>query len=226
MVKYLESTRNYFYKQYKNGKKKRISFEQYNHVMKGGENSHDEKYKLTNSEKFKEFIDFVKNKFTSNNRSNSQYKTNYITIKGNVIRQLDALKSYIRSLSIQEDKHDFPQIFYIYNNDTSNIIFIGVIDGNKIIDGNNYKHVRLLLRRPHTSKAGITAVYHILKNLDERYKGIYLASLASSNGFYINLGFSSDGTIFYLDKDKQHIETLESKSIKNTEFVSLFDKIY
>jgi len=63
MVKYLESTRNYFYKQYKNGKKKRISFEQYNHVMKGGENSQDEKYNLTSSDKFKEFIDFVKNNF-------------------------------------------------------------------------------------------------------------------------------------------------------------------
>ena len=36
MVQYLESTRNYFYKQYKNGKKKRISFESYNRVMKGG----------------------------------------------------------------------------------------------------------------------------------------------------------------------------------------------
>lgn len=30
MVEYLESMRNYFYKQYKNGKKKRISFESYN----------------------------------------------------------------------------------------------------------------------------------------------------------------------------------------------------
>ena len=226
MVKYLESTRNYFYKQYKNGKKKRISFEQYNHVMKGGENSQDEKYNLTNSKKFEEFIDFVKTKFTSNNRSNSQYKTNYNTVKTDVIHQLDALKSSIQSLSIREDKHDFPQIFYIYNNDTSNIIFIGVIDGYKTIHGNNYKHVRFLLRRPHTSKAGITTVYHILKNLDERYKGICLASLDSSNGFYIKLGFSSDRSTLYLDKDQQHIETLESKSIENTEFVSLFDKIY
>ena len=225
MVKYLESTRNYFYKQYKNGKKKRISFEQYNHVMKGGENSQDEKYNLTKSDKFKEFIDFVKNKFTSNNRSNSQYKTNYNTVKTDVIRQLDALKSYIQSLNTQEKK-DFPQIFYIYNNDTSNIIFIGVIDGYKTIHENNYKVVRLLLRRPHTSNAGITAVYHILKNLDERYKGICLASLDSSHGFYTRLGFSSHGSTYYLDKDKQHIETLESNSIKNTVFVSLFDKIY
>ena len=225
MVKYLESTRNYFYKQYKNGKKKRISFEQYNHVMKGGENSKDEKYNLTSSDKFEEFIEFIKNKFTSNNRNNGQYKSNYNNVKGDVIRQLDALKSYIQLLNTQE-KTNFPQIFYIYNNDTSNIIFIGVIDGNKIKDGNNYKHVRLLLRRPRTSKAGITAVYHILKNLDERYKGIYLASLDSSNGFYTRLGFSSDRTTFYLDKDKQRIETLKSKSIENTEFVSLFDKIY
>ena len=164
--------------------------------------------------------------FTSNNRSNSQYKTNYNTVKTDVIRQLDALKNQIQSLSRQEDKQYFPQIFYIYNNDTSNIIFIGVIDGDKLIDGNTYKHVRLLLRRPHTSKAGITAVYHILKNLDERYKGIYLASLDSSNGFYTRLRFSRHGSTYYLDKDKQHIERLESNSIKNTEFVSLFDKIY
>ena len=226
MVKYLESTRNYFYKQYKNGKKKRISFEQYNHVMKGGENSQDEKYNLKNPDKFEEFIEFINKKFTSNNKNNREYKSNYNNVKGDVIRQLDALKSSIRSLSIREDKHDFPQIFYIYNNDTSNIIFIGVIGGNKIIGGNNYKHVRLLLRRPYTSKAGITAVYHILKNLDERYKGICLASLDSSNGFYIKLGFSSDRSTLYLDKDQQHIETLKSKSIENTEFVSLFDKIY
>ena len=60
MVQYVESTQNYFYKQYKNGKKKRISFESYNLVMKGGENgepasSGDKKFNLINPEEFNEF---------------------------------------------------------------------------------------------------------------------------------------------------------------------------
>ena len=92
MVQYLESTRNYFYKQYKNGKKKRISFESYNSVMKGGENgepteSGDKKYNLTNPNDFNEFVE---REFTSANGNN---KGNYNFIKTHIYSQLNKIKS-------------------------------------------------------------------------------------------------------------------------------------
>jgi hypothetical protein len=211
-------------------KKKRISFESYNCVMKGGENgepasSGDKKYNLRNSEEFNEFCEFVKREFTSTNKNNEQYIKNYNTIKSDIYRLLTGLKSSIKYLPNNNiDRQDFPQIFYIYNNETHKIIFIGVIDGYKEINGKNYKNVNYLLRRPNTFGAGKIAVYHILEKLNIEYNGICLASLLSSKGFYDKLGFINYGGTLYLDKNE--IETLRTESIEKTEFVSLFDKIY
>ena len=199
MIQYVESTRNYFYKQYKNGKKKRISFESYNHVMKGGENggpaeSGDKKYDLTNPDEFQDFINFIEKEFTCTNKNNEQYIKNYNTIKSDIYRLLTELKSSIKYLPNNNiDRQDFPQIFYIYNNETRKIIFIGVIDGYKKINGKNYKNVNYLLRRPNTFGAGKIAVYHILEKLNEQYNGICLASLLSSRGFYDKLEFINYG---------------------------------
>ena len=198
--------------------------------MKGGENggpaeSGDKKYDLTNLAEFQEFIEFVEREFTSSNKNNEQYIKNYNTIKSNISRQLTALKSSIKYLPNNNiDKQDFPQIFYIYNNETRKIIFIGVIDGYKEINGNEYKHVKYLLRRQNTFGAGKIAVYHILEKLNEQYNGICLASLPSSRGFYDKLGFSNYAGILFLDRSR--IKALKTNSIENTEFVSLFDKIY
>lgn len=230
MVKYLESMRNYYYKQYKNGKKKRISFESYNLVMKGGENggpaeSGDKKYDLSNPEEYQEFIEFVQIEFTSTNKSSEQYRNVYNSIKSNICRQLNGLTSSIPSLPTNNrDRKDFPQIFYIYNNETHKIIFIGAIDGDREIHGKNYKHVNYLLRRPGTVGAGRIAIYHILTKLNEVYNGIYLIDLKGSAGFYKKLNFSMFGSRYYFDKDR--IEKLRTASIENTELVSLFDKIY
>lgn len=221
MVQYLESTRNYFYKQYKNGKKKRISFESYNSVMKGGENgepteSGDKKYNLTNPNDFNEFIEFVEREFTSANGNN---KGNYNFIKTHIYSQLNKIKS---SPTNSIDK----QIFYIYNHNTHQIISLGIIDNRNFeIDGKKYKHIEYLLKRPNTKKAGTSSIYHILNNLDKQYAGIYLSSLSGSSGFYNRLDFVEINDLrYYLDRDQ--IERLRKCSIENTEFVSQFDKIH
>ena len=213
MVQYLQSTRNYFYKQYKNGKKKRISFESYNCVMKGGENgvpagSGDKKYNLTNPEEFNEFCEFVKREFTSTNKNN---KGNYNFVKMQIYEQLDSPKNRV-------DK----QIFYIYNNNTHQIISLGIIDNRniEIINGKKYKHIEYLLKRPNIKKAGTSTIYHILKNLDKQYAGIYLASLSGSKGFYNKLNFVEFNDLrYYLDRDQ--IERFKKSSIENTEFISI-----
>jgi len=209
MVKYFKSTRNYFYKQYKNGKKKRISFEIY---QKGGENggpakSGDKKYNLTNPDEFKEFCEFFKREFTINNGNN---KGNYNFVKMQIYEQLDSPKNRI-------DK----QIFYIYNNNTHQIISLGIIDNRNIeINGKKYKHIEYLLKRPNIKKAGTSSIYHILKNLDKQYAGIYLSSLSGSKGFYNRLNFVEFNDLrYYLDRDQ--IERLRKNSIENTEFISI-----
>lgn len=218
MVQYVESTRNYFYKQYKNGKKKRISFESYNLIMKGGENggpakSGDKKYNLRIPEEYQEFIQFVKREFTSTNGNN---KGNYNFVKMQIYEQLDSPKNSV-------DK----QIFYIYNNNTHQIISLGIIDNHNIeINGKKYKHIEYLLKRPNIKKAGTSSIYHILENLDkQQYDGIYLSSLTGSRGFYNKLHFVEFNDLcYYLDRDQ--IARLGKDSIKNTEFISMFDKIY
>ena len=230
MVEYLESMRNYFYKQYKNGKKKRISFESYNLVMKGGEHggpaeSGDKKYDLRNPKDYQEFIEFVQREFTSTNGNNKQYIETYTSTKTNICRQLNGLTSSISSLPTNNhNRKDFPQIFYIYDNENNKIIFIRAIDGDRKIQGKNYKHVKYLLRRPNTVGAGRIAIYHILTKLNEVYDGIYLIDLKGSAGFYNKLKFSKFGDMYYFDKDR--IDELRTASIENTELVSLFDKIY
>jgi hypothetical protein len=78
IVQYLESTRNYFYKQYKNDKKKRISFESYNRVMKGGENGRpaepdDKRYNV----KDRDQIDRLKKNAIENTEFVSQFDKIY-----------------------------------------------------------------------------------------------------------------------------------------------------
>jgi hypothetical protein len=212
MVKYLESMRNYFYKQYKNGKKKRISFESYNLVMKGGENggpaeSGDKKYDLSNPEEYQEFIEFVQREFTSTNGNN---KGNYNFVKNHIYEQLKSSKNRMNK-----------QIFYIYNNSTRQIISIGIIDNHNdfVINDKTYKHMEYLLKRPNIKKAGTTSIYHILNKLNSDIDGIYLSSLTGSRGFYNSLHFVEFNDLhYYLDRDQ--IESLIKKSIKNTEFIS------
>jgi hypothetical protein len=213
MVKYLESMRNYFYKQYKNGKKKRISFESYNLVMKGGEHggpaeSGDKKYNLRNSKDYQEFIEFVQREFTSTNGNN---KRNYNFVKTQIYEQLESSKNRMNK-----------QIFYIYNNSTHQIISIGIIDNHNdfVINDKTYKHIEYLLKRPNIKKAGTTSIYHILENLDQQYTGIYLYSLSGSRGFYNSLNFVEfNDSRYYLDRDQ--IVSLIKNSIKNTEFISI-----
>jgi hypothetical protein len=212
MVQYLESMRNYYYKQYKNGKKKRISFESYNLVMKGGEHggpaeSGDKKYDLRNPKDYQEFIEFVQREFTSTNGNN---KRNYNFVKNHIYEQLESSKNRMNK-----------QIFYIYNNSTHQIISIGIIDNHHdfVIKDKTYKHIEYLLKRPNIKKAGTTSIYHILKNLEQQYNGIYLSSLTGSKGFYNSLRFVELNDLrYYLDRDQ--IERLIKNSIENTEFIS------
>jgi hypothetical protein len=205
--------RNYFYKQYKNGKKKRISFESYNLVMKGGEHggpaeSGDKKYNLRNSKDYQEFIEFVQREFTSTNGNN---KRNYNFVKTQIYEQLESSKNRMNK-----------QIFYIYNNSTHQIISIGIIDNHNdfVINDKTYKHIEYLLKRPNIKKAGTTSIYHILENLDQQYTGIYLYSLSGSRGFYNSLNFVEfNDSRYYLDRDQ--IVSLIKNSIKNTEFISI-----
>ena len=213
MVQYLESMRNYYYKQYKNGKKKRISFESYNLVMKGGEHggpaeSGDKKYDLRNPKDYQEFIEFVQREFTSTNGNN---KGNYNFVKNHIYEQLKSSKNRMNK-----------QIFYIYNNSTHQIISIGIIDNHNdfVINDKTYKHIEYLLKRPNIKKAGTTSIYHILKNLEQQYNGIYLSSLTGSKGFYNSLLFVELNDLrYYLDRDQ--IERLIKNSIENTEFISI-----
>jgi hypothetical protein len=138
MVQYLESTRNYFYKQYKNGKKKRISFESYNRVMKGGNG--DKKYNLTILKEFQEFIEFVDKEFKTNKQTNESYTEDYHTTRFKLLTLLPRLKNTIQFLPTNNtEKRGFPQIFYIYDNSNNKIILIGLIDGEKEIGGKQYK---------------------------------------------------------------------------------------
>ena len=213
MVEYLESMRNYFYKQYKNGKKKRISFESYNRIMKGGEHggpaeSGDKKYNLSDPKEYQEFIEFVQREFTSTNGNN---KRNYNFVKNSIYKQLESPKNRMNK-----------QIFYIYNNSTHQIISIGIIDNHNdfVINDKTYKHIEYLLKRPNIKKAGTTSIYYILENLDQQYTGIYLSSLTGSRGFYNSLHFVEfNDSRYYLDRDQ--IERLIKNSIKNTEFISI-----
>jgi hypothetical protein len=213
MVKYLESMRNYFYKQYKNGKKKRISFESYNRIMKGGEHggpaeSGDKKYNLRDPKEYQEFIEFVQREFISTNGNN---KGNYNFVKNQIYEQLESSKNRMNK-----------QIFYIYNNSTHQIISIGIIDNHNdfVINDKTYKHIEYLLKRPNIKKAGTTSIYHILENLDQQYTGIYLSSLTGSKGFYNSLHFVEFNDLrYYLDRDQ--IGILIKNSIKNTEFISI-----
>ena len=194
-------------------------------VHGGPAESGDKKYDLTDPKEYQEFIEFVQREFTSTNKSNEQYIEAYRNTKYRICRQLKGLTHSISSLPINNiDRKDFPQIFYIYNNKTHQIIFIGAIDGDRDIDGKNYKHVSYLLRRPGTVGAGRIAIYHILEKLNKVYNGIYLSCLEGSAGFYKQLKFSNFGGRYYFDKDR--IEELSTASIKNNELVSLFDKIY
>ena len=179
--------------------------------MKGGENggpasSGDKKYNLMNPGEFNEFCEFVKREFTSTNGNN---KGNYNFVKTHIYEQLDSPKNRI-------DK----QIFYIYNNNSHQIISIGIIDNSKIeIKGKKYKHIEYLLKRPNIKKAGTSSIYHILENLDEQYAGIYLSSLTGSKGFYNKLNFVEFNDLrYYLDRDQ--IERFKKSSIENTEFIS------
>ena len=121
---------------------------------------------------------------------------------------------------------------YIYDNNKKQIIFIGSTSEkrNSSNNGKQYKYVCRLLKRPYTRYAGTSAIYHILDNLSDEYNGICLISLGSSEEFYNKLGFRKEinnryGTE-YLYLAKNQMNTLRPKVIKNTEFVSQFDKIY
>ena len=85
------------------------------------------------------------------------------------------------------------------------------------------------MKRPYTRYAGTSAIYHILNNLSDEYNGICLVSLGSSEEFYKKLGFRKEIKNhgienLYLAKNQKN--TLLPKVIKNTEFISQFDKIY
>jgi hypothetical protein len=222
MIKYLESMRNYFYKQYKNGKKKRISFESYNRIMKGGQlgepaESGDKKYNLKNPHELFEFRDFVQREFNNSNRNNRNYKANYNSMKTQFINLLNnPLPSY--------------EIFYIYNNATRKIIFIGIMSNNIIeVNHKRYKYIAILLRCPNTRKSGTIAICHILNNLTPDINGILLDYTDSSLKFYEKIGFkkilwktsSIEIERLYLNKNnKNSLLNDISREFENTELIS------
>jgi len=225
MVQYLESVRNYFYKQYKNGKKKRISFESYNRVMKGGNN--DTKYNLNILEEFQEFIKFVDNEFKTNKPTNESYTRDYHTTRFKLLTLLPMLKNEIELLPTNNtEKRGFPQIFYIYDSHNKKIILIGLIDGEKEIGGKKYKNISCLLKRPNTKNSGRIAIYNILKKLDEPYNGICLESVPSLVNYYESLGFTRNRGYYIFDRTDLEKLIIRNSPIENTEFVSQFDKIY
>ncbi len=254
MVQYLESTRNYFYKQYKNGKKKRISFELYNScVMKGGEwggpaesdtksknltnsgpaESGDKKFDLTIKSEFMEFYSFFNEHFIRNNRNtNNDYDSMKRGIQLYFKSIIEKDVNYFSNTNNDYKKKNI-QVFYIYDNNQRKIIFIGMIRDFKIIDDFCYKNILYLLRCPNTFGAGKQAIYHILDKLPSEYRGICLESIPSAVGFYKKCGFrkidSNDDytTLFVLDKgNKEKLQQTIRNSVENTELVSTFGRIY
>ena len=134
------------------------------------------------------------------------------------------------SFGINSIKSSYAQLFYIYDNNKKQIIFIGsTSDKGNSNNGKQYKYVCRLLKRPYTRYAGTSAIYHILNNLSDEYNGICLVSLGSSEEFYKKLGFRKEiknNGIENLYLAKNRMSTLLPKLIKNTEFISQFDKIY
>ena len=76
------------------------------------------------------------------------------------------------SFGINSIKSSYAQLFYIYDNNKKQIIFIGSTSEkrNSSNNGKQYKYVCRLLKRPYTRYAGTSAIYHILNNLDEIYQ--------------------------------------------------------
>ena len=82
------------------------------------------------------------------------------------------------SFGINSIKSSYAQLFYIYDNNKKQIIFIGsTSDKGNSNNGKQYKYVCRLLKRPYTRYAGTSAIYHILNNLSDEYNGICLVSL-------------------------------------------------
>jgi hypothetical protein len=195
--------------------------------------SEDKKYNLTDPGEFKEFIEFIKREFHSNRNSNATYQSNYMNIKTNFLDESNIISKMVNnnSFGINAIRAGFAQLFYIYDNNKKQIIFIGSTSKkiNSSNNGKQYKYVCRLLKRPYTRYAGTSAIYHILDNLSDEYNGICLISLGSSEKFYNKLGFRKELNnhgVEHLYLAKNQMSTLLPKVIRDTEFISQFDKIY
>ena len=107
-------------------------------------NSEDKKYNLKDPDEFKEFIEFINREFYSNRNDNSNYHTNYMNIKSNFLKESLQISKKINngSFGINSIKSGYAQLFYIYDNNKKQIIFIGsTSDKRNSNNGKQYKYV-------------------------------------------------------------------------------------
>jgi hypothetical protein len=109
------------------------------------------------------------------------------------------------------------------------IICVGAIN-NMVVDylGKKYIHIPDILAMKKGEHGGISALYHLLLHVRNKYDGICLTSTPSSNSFYKHLGFVEMNkrytfvdTLFF---DKENLPQIEAKLPHpiTTEFYSTY----
>jgi hypothetical protein len=120
-------------------------------------------------------------------------------------------------------------IFYIYNITDNTIISTGVIgkndfteSGRIIINSKEYLYIHYLLSRQKRNLGGTSAIYHILKRLPDKYRGICLRSTINAKSFYKGIGFIEYEDLFILNRE--NLDKIEAKLPHpiTTEFYSTY----
>jgi hypothetical protein len=152
-------------------------------------------------------------------------------IKGDILQKI--FNYYTESqdrLFENNNSNDYDHyIFYIYNTTDNKIISTGVIgkndfteSGRTMINRKEYLYIHYLLSREKGNRGGTSAIYHILKRLPDKYRGICLRSTVSAISFYKGLGFTEHEDLFILDRE--NLAQIEAKLPHpiTTEFYSTY----
>jgi hypothetical protein len=188
-------------------KKKKQSSENKIRTVKKMRGGVHKKYNLRNKGELQEFKKFIEENFILSNNSHNQYHSNYSSVKRSIIR---AIESHIQR------NHTQNYLFYIFQTTTNEIICVGAIN-NMVVDylGKKYIHIPDILAMKKGEHGGISALYHLLLHVGNKYDGICLTSTPSSNSFYKHLGFVEMNkrytfvdTLFF---DKENLPQIEAK---------------
>ena len=199
--------------------------------MRGGEGN--EIFTLDTNNNLTKFSTFIaKNFLNTTNIERPEFtsiKTDILTKLQNYIMRKKTEPMTNRERDIR--KWDIVNIFYIYNLSNNIIVSLGIISPNyesrrenrkMFIRGKEYLYIKYLLSR--IKGGGISALYHLLLKLPDRYSGICLhPATGLLEKYYTDLGFISYNKklglnhpilgedLLILDKTPENINKLEAK---------------